>query len=101
MRSLKQDRTILDDNFCKKFQQISLVQRSLHMFEELGDIWDEDDDLLIEYDESVNLHVILHYSYKFNETRPICYINQDNFSMKKFHQFIIPALKEQWAEYAI
>lgn len=96
------DRTILDENFFTKFQQLGLICNTFHMFDELDDIFDRDNDnFKVEYDETVDKHILLHVSDQFKETRPICYLDMHKFEMKVYHQFIIACLRESWAEYTI
>lgn len=101
MGRIIQNVSILDENFCRKFQQISLIRSTLHMFDELGEIWNKDDDLIIEYDETIYKHVILHKSLNFKETRPICYIDQDRFDMQLLHSSFPMALRLAWCEQCI
>lgn len=96
------DRTILDENFFTKFQQLSLMANTFHMFNDLDDIFDKDNDrFIVEYDETVDKHILLHKSDQFKETRPICYLDMYNFSMKVYQPFIRECLREAWAEYSI
>jgi len=102
MVNIEYDRNILEDNFFRKFQQLGLISESLKMFDELEDVFDSDlDTFYVEYDESVDKHILLHESYQFKETRPICYIDVENFHMKEYHWFIIESIRFAWAEFAI
>jgi hypothetical protein len=90
------------DNGFKNFQQFDFITKSIKFFDDIfGYIVFENDSFHIEYDETVGHYVVLHKSSKFNEKRPICYVSNDNFSMKKFHAFFYSCLKEAWVEYLI
>ena len=90
-----------DDGF-RHFQQFYLIVKSIKMFDEIYErIVFDPDQFHVEFDETVNKYIVLHISANFNQQRPICYLDNDNFSMKQFHGFFYSCLKEAWVEYLI
>ena len=93
---------IFNEHFFKKFQDLGLILRTFPLFPVFSDIVDIDrDTFIVEYDESVGLHALLHTSAYFGEKRPICYLNQNDWNMKKYHKFILNSFTEAYVEYLI
>lgn len=102
MVSLDFKQNLLDDNFFCRFQELSLIINTLHFFEELNDVFDQHlDGFIVDFDETVDKHILLHQSKEFKETRPVCYLDQKNFKMKEYHSFIIQCIRYAWIEHLI
>ena len=90
---------ILSPNFFRKIQQLNVILRTIPFFDELNSIANiDEDEFTVTYDETVNLHVLLHYRPQHNETRAICYMNTSDFSQKRHAPLIYAALRHAWIE---
>lgn len=99
--NIKFKEMLTEPHFFKHFQQLYFALGVLKMYDELWFIDLHVDEMRIEYDEEHNLHALIHECREFDDTKAICYINDEEYSTKAYMPFIIESLKEAWAEYLI
>jgi hypothetical protein len=56
------------------------------------------DKFTIEYDETVDKHILLHQRHNCGKVTPICYIGKEDICIKERGQFLYHCLLEAYAE---